>query len=338
VATDDTFLRAITEDSDDDAPRLVYADWLEEQGQTARAEFIRVQCGLARGLGGAALEARERELLEAHQVEWLGPLRRWAKRWTFRRGFLVEVAVSTRVYLHHRNSLSLLAPLARFAADLSGAAVPPSVLERLPESVARENIVLPLGWRGRVLVVAVQDPADWDLFIKLQFILNCDIEPIPAPADQLAEAINSNYGDTEVETVTTFWLTDPPMFYVGEVEANQPPFDFSEVEDDNSPVARLVDLIIQEALLLRATEIRITPQEDCLQVHYRINGEMVERDRLPLRLHALIVERLRLLADAIPGRIRGQRHGVPFDLDIDIEATVHGPCVVITPLPGEGWG
>src|SRR5260370_37026404 len=43
-----TFLRAIDENPDDDGPRLVYADWLEEHGDTARAEVIRVQCELAR--------------------------------------------------------------------------------------------------------------------------------------------------------------------------------------------------------------------------------------------------------------------------------------------------
>jgi uncharacterized protein (TIGR02996 family) len=43
------FLRAILADPSDDGPRLVYADWLDERGQAARAEFIRVQCELAKG-------------------------------------------------------------------------------------------------------------------------------------------------------------------------------------------------------------------------------------------------------------------------------------------------
>ncbi len=44
----DAFLQAISEKPDDDTPRLVYADWLDEHGDPARAEFIRVQCQLAR--------------------------------------------------------------------------------------------------------------------------------------------------------------------------------------------------------------------------------------------------------------------------------------------------
>ncbi len=42
------FLRAIADNPDDDLPRLVYADWLDEHGEPERAEFIRVQCELAR--------------------------------------------------------------------------------------------------------------------------------------------------------------------------------------------------------------------------------------------------------------------------------------------------
>jgi uncharacterized protein (TIGR02996 family) len=64
---DNAFRRDIIENPDDDTPRLVYADWLDEHGQPERAEFIRVQCELARMPAGdprrAELEARERELL-----------------------------------------------------------------------------------------------------------------------------------------------------------------------------------------------------------------------------------------------------------------------------------
>jgi uncharacterized protein (TIGR02996 family) len=83
------FLAAIAEYPDDDAPRLVYADWLEEQGDADRAAFIRIQCEIARllsaseafllpgwrGSGGwldppKDLRNREHELLEKHGYDW----------------------------------------------------------------------------------------------------------------------------------------------------------------------------------------------------------------------------------------------------------------------------
>jgi uncharacterized protein (TIGR02996 family) len=70
----DAFLHAIAETPEDDTPRLVYADWLEENGNVERAEFIRVQIELARvGMDDPRypeLRRREAELLEDHQAAW----------------------------------------------------------------------------------------------------------------------------------------------------------------------------------------------------------------------------------------------------------------------------
>jgi uncharacterized protein (TIGR02996 family) len=94
------FLRAIAEHPDDDLPRLVYADWLDEHGDPARAEFIRVQCELTRLVPDdgrrSELHVRERELLKAHghgwSAEWDG-LRGVA--WEgFERGFVGTFHVS----------------------------------------------------------------------------------------------------------------------------------------------------------------------------------------------------------------------------------------------------
>jgi len=70
MATSEAFLRPIIESPEDDALRLVYADWLEEHGDAARAEFIRAQCALARMADDdprrPELSAREQELLSEH--------------------------------------------------------------------------------------------------------------------------------------------------------------------------------------------------------------------------------------------------------------------------------
>ncbi|HVK11360.1 MAG TPA: TIGR02996 domain-containing protein [Gemmataceae bacterium] len=81
------FLAAIRAAPADDAPRLVYADWLDERGQPERAEFIRVQCELARR-ESADLRAREDELLRQHHDAFAGPLAGPWIRYRFERGFI----------------------------------------------------------------------------------------------------------------------------------------------------------------------------------------------------------------------------------------------------------
>lgn len=111
-----SLLDAIHERPDDDLPRLVYADWLEERGDP-RAEFIRVQCQLAEG--GAdderrpALLHREAQLLAEHGAKWSAPLSALATRWLFRRGFVHHATLPARVFLDRGTELFAAAPLRR---------------------------------------------------------------------------------------------------------------------------------------------------------------------------------------------------------------------------------
>src|SRR5262245_41227666 len=77
---------------EDDTPRLVLADWLDDHGEEARAELVRLQCRLAGLPTGAperaALWAREQELLTAHRQTWLGALAEVSDSWWFRRGLV----------------------------------------------------------------------------------------------------------------------------------------------------------------------------------------------------------------------------------------------------------
>jgi uncharacterized protein (TIGR02996 family) len=95
------FLDAIVADIDADAPRLVFADWLDEQGDSDRAEFIRVQVERARRPAWDAaqvrLRLRERELLKRHGEAWLAelPAVKGARWQGFRRGIVAEVSFDT---------------------------------------------------------------------------------------------------------------------------------------------------------------------------------------------------------------------------------------------------
>src|SRR4029078_1438463 len=95
------FLDAIIPEPDDDAPRLIYADWLEERGDP-RAEFIRAQCELVKlSLDDplrVGLETRERQLLKEYEKEWVGVLTEISPHRKFRRGLLENVGLSVQEF------------------------------------------------------------------------------------------------------------------------------------------------------------------------------------------------------------------------------------------------
>lgn len=97
--SDEEFLAAILESPDDDMPRLIYADWLEEQGESEHAEFIRNQIELAAGTASASrqqyLSTRESELLKRYAAEWLpSAVRPYQELLSWSRGFPVQAELA----------------------------------------------------------------------------------------------------------------------------------------------------------------------------------------------------------------------------------------------------
>src|SRR5262245_24736947 len=95
MSLEEMFLRDIHERPDEDGPRLILADWLEDNGDPDRAEFIRLQCRLARGVADpaqAVAEQRVAELLVQHERRWLGELWSPALHWQFHRGLVERLA------------------------------------------------------------------------------------------------------------------------------------------------------------------------------------------------------------------------------------------------------
>lgn len=84
--------QAIVDDPDDDLPRQIYADWLDEEGQTARAELMRGQLGLVPTVSSSG------DGYTSHIDQWLGPLKEYIERRYFERG-LLRVIVSMRTFL-----------------------------------------------------------------------------------------------------------------------------------------------------------------------------------------------------------------------------------------------
>jgi type IV pilus assembly protein PilB len=218
--------------------------------------------------------------------------------------------------------------------DLTEVTIPASVVELVPESVARENVVLPMSQENGTLRIIMSDPSDFDTVQKLQFILNKDIQPVLAPREQIVEAINRHYGQTETESVDSMLaeFTDTAIDFT-ETEATSG----GGIEESDAPVVKLVNLIIQEAVGLRASDIHVEPFADRVRVRYRIDGVLVERDSPPRRLLAPLLSRIKIMGSIDisekrrpqDGRIKMTLAGKHYDLRVSMLPTNHGQSAVM---------
>jgi uncharacterized protein (TIGR02996 family) len=133
------FLEDVIAHPDDDAPRLVFADWLDDHGQSERAELIRLQCEQARldeaHPRHAELQTRASALLKKHGKRWAGPLAKLVEEVSFRRGFIEAVAVEDSPrFLAKAPQLFATAPIRALRLSQPGTALQHLIA---PECLAR---------------------------------------------------------------------------------------------------------------------------------------------------------------------------------------------------------
>ena len=193
--------------------------------------------------------------------------------------------------------------------DLPEITVPQEVLELVPESVARENIILPLAvWDG-ILFVALSDPTDFDTVQKLQFILNKDIQPVLAAHEQIIESINRHYGQSETESVDSMLseFTDTAIDFT-ETEALEE--EFTDFDATEAPCVYSVRRRQPEPRVARQATVRY---------YHRINPE---------RMYPLLVVLSRREILAVVKRNVGQaaseRFEVALNSAVEVEPVLPG--------------
>ena len=221
--------------------------------------------------------------------------------------------------------------------DLRSAQIPDSVIELVPESVARENNVLPYSDEDGALRILIADPFDLETIEKLRFILNRKIETALAPKGAITAAINKYYGQVEGESADSMLqeFTDTAIDFT-ETDSDSERAE-EDIDDSSAPVIRLVNLMIQEAVQLRASDIHVEPFEDRVRIRYRIDGVCVERENAPRRMLSAIIARIKILSKIdisekrrpTDGRIKITVGDKQLDLRVSIIPTNHGQSCVM---------
>ncbi len=206
------------------------------------------------------------------------------------------------------------------------------VVKSLSPKYLRQYAVCPISVENGLLTVATADPLNPLILDDLRQSTGLAVRLVVSPRDAIAEAIDRTYDGA----------ASPLQRIVEGIEddvAAEADEDVSHLRDMafEAPVVRLVNLLIEGAIGVEASDIHIEPFEDSLRVRYRIDGILFDQEAPPRRLQAAVTSRIKLMAEMniaerrLPqdGRIRVTLRSRRVDIRVSTIPTVHGESIVM---------
>jgi len=228
------------------------------------------------------------------------------------------------------------------AIDLKEFDIEPEVIKAVPREVALKHLVIPVNRAGSTLVVATSDPSNIFALDDIKFITNYNIEPVVASEDSIREALNKYYGDSG----STGGAVDVAVGDVMKEFSDEGYEVVGEGEDDiaeaakgaeEAPVIKLVNLVLTEAIKRNVSDIHVECYEKEFRIRLRLDGELFEFMKPPLRIKNAVISRLKIMAELdiaerrLPqdGRIKIRAAGKEMDFRVSVLPCVYGEKVVM---------
>jgi type IV pilus assembly protein PilB len=239
--------------------------------------------------------------------------------------------------------------------DLEKTSVPPALVNAIPDDLMRKYLILPLGQENGRLRVAIHDPLDFEMQEILRFRLGKELRPVLAPKGRIKSVLDELFNTTASNTIDkTMDRTidrlrdslDKSMDRSMDKSVDRSidkSIDINTMGEDvaadpqQAPIIKLVGAMIAEAVRNRASDIHIEPMKDRVRVRYRIDGECVERDRIPLKMKGPLISRIKIMAGIdiaekrLPqdGRIKMVVDKAQIDFRVSTLPAYHGESVVL---------
>ncbi len=195
----------------------------------------------------------------------------------------------------------------------------------IPKEMAMRNYIMPLKLEGDKLFIAMADPMDYFTIDDIRLSTGFQVEVAIATKDDIIRTINKYYDlDDSVENM------------LGE-EFNPEQQEEESIAEEDSPMVKLVNQLLLRAIQERASDIHVDPQEDKVNIRYRIDGVLRTERNLPKHMQSMLIARIKIMANLditesrVPqdGRIKMNVEFHPVDLRISSLPTVYGEKVVM---------
>ena len=212
----------------------------------------------------------------------------------------------------------------------------PKVIEILPRDFLEEYIVLPLFKVDNVLTIAVSEPTNVFLIDEIERISGCKVQIVCSTSKDIKATLQT-------------YLPAANVFVIDDIIDEEGLEDFALIENitqdisnleeiaGQSPVVKLVNYLLYNAVRENASDIHVEPDDKKLRVRYRVDGRLYEKICPPYQMHSAIVSRVKIMAELdiaqrrLPqdGGIHVLVEGRPIDLRVSVMPGNFGEKVVI---------
>lgn len=204
----------------------------------------------------------------------------------------------------------------------------------VPERIARRRRVIPIGFQGEQLILAMADPLDVEAMDDVEVRSGHKVVPVVAAESQIRYAIEKYVGSADA-------LQD--LVEEAEIEADAVSVDAEVAAGDDVPIVRLVNRLLREAITDGASDVHIEPMERSVRIRYRVDGVLHNIMDLPKSAQPGIVSRVKVMSEMDiaerrrpqDGRIALTMDGRVIDLRLASLPTHYGESIVVRILNPE---
>lgn len=229
--------------------------------------------------------------------------------------------------------------------------ISPEVFKLIPREFAQKYQIMPVSVIGDHLTLAMADPLNIFVIDSIKSLTGYTIDPIIARPKDIEAAINKYYADPTTPEKTSE-VFDEIIKDIQDTEDMEVVKDTTETQkgaveqlSDEAPIIKLVDTIVQQSVMAKASDVFIEPLEKEVRVRYRIDGVIREIDRMPKTLHFPIISRIKIVSNLdisehrLPqdGRFKTVlSNGKEVDFRVNVLPTASGEKVVLRVLDQTG--
>jgi type IV pilus assembly protein PilB len=222
------------------------------------------------------------------------------------------------------------------AIDLSEAQIDAEVIRMIPPEVVFKYQVIPIKRIGSTLRVAMSDPSNILAIDDIKFLTSCHVEVFVSTESAIKASIDKFYDSSESLADIMGSMDEAENVQIEEESEEIDIGDLKKISED-APVVKLVNLIMNEAIKRKASDIHFEPYEKIFRVRFRIDGVLQEFMKPPMKLKNAILSRAKILAKLdiaerrLPqdGRIKGKFGKNEMDFRVSVLPTLYGEKVVM---------